>query len=819
MTSSKEDPETLASEILVAQRLGQHGRVSKLCNRLAQLLVEKFDQDLEELEEEEEENEQLEWSVLESHEWALTNAVCNRLRAISRLSSIYGDVLEFVRVQDLVAFGQLVGASRRKLQLARRTLDWPNYELLERTMRQSAILLRELNDSKRALAYSSVSSKMRPLLRDSLTKIVSNELAFERHSLASSLDEDSQSAAKQEEQLLANWLAEKSSGQQREDKLIGLMNEYRSSWFAKFTQCLLLEPYHLDRFSIFVSLWIIGVQCGHAQLEQLMCELCDQIFHQETNSCQLEELMQLTQAGSFWVTHRKRFQASLKRGSFSPSLGLLLDEENLNELVSDEEEEEEEEEEDEEDQSEESKDREEVHELGGESVGRSVSLLAWLTSGDDGAKRASNLGDKFGPIGEMKRLDLALRLRRQIERELLLGDQCVLCGREPSGQLLEPVQWGHCVECGLELWGAIYCSCSFRSFPLVSMHNLASISAASRLEIVSPGEWALRALEAVDQIAVSGGSESAKLGARPKTSGDRASEETEITGERIELTDKFERLTVIRNSSHSSTDDEDQDQDGSSAATKSNDDSPPPPGGSPTGSTDETSEASLGEQELDNFEGGTLGAKVISGRRPGGLLRQFMQQKARLAAGAKQPSSGCDWRPNPAASETLQMVDFVRCSMSSGRQVGGKPSERVLCVLASDLMICSDSIDRHHLQLSIHTSRRLGVLSTDHQQQSAARRRQVNKMTSSDLLIDYDLLYACLSRSSSSQLLLGCGRFYSQVEILRTTGQGVEMLRLFDKQSHLANCLPEGPASSDIKCPHCHCHLVELRVGLGNLVS
>lgn len=81
-----------------------------------------------------------------------------------------------------------------------------------------------------------------------------------------------------------------------------------TDWFRHFLAKSFRQRYPVDRLPVLVAIWQVAVRAGHRTLERLIGELVDQVAHEEANSCAEEELLQLSQPGSFWLTWCKRYR-------------------------------------------------------------------------------------------------------------------------------------------------------------------------------------------------------------------------------------------------------------------------------------------------------------------------------------------------------------------------------------------------------------------------------------------------------------------------------------------------------------------------------
>lgn len=263
----------------------------------------------------------------------------------------------------------------------------------------------------------------------------------------------------------------------------------QSEWFEEFLNKTLNQAYPMDRFTILASVWIIAVECKHNLLEQLVEELVDQIHHEEANSCNEEELMQLTQPGSFWLTHHRRYKATLSKSTCV------------------------------EEQFEDGEDDDDDNEEDRSGGGNSTSSV----------NDSLEVADINGIVKDHVNItnDSRARLRKQIDLEILHGSACLICGRKPS-QLLGPISVGSCSAC-TNRYHLQHCSLSYKPLPLFSLQFLKSFRPnLERLVLISPNEWTRYIIRA-------------RLDAGRKVS-------EAAPKERIDISETFEKLTVIRDS-------------------------------------------------------------------------------------------------------------------------------------------------------------------------------------------------------------------------------------------------------------------------------
>lgn len=280
-----------------------------------------------------------------------------------------------------------------------------------------------------------------------------------------------------------------------------------SKWFQQFLETTFDQSYPLDRFTCLIALWIVADICGCNSLGRLMSELVDQIFHEESNSCNLEELLQLgAQVGSYWLSYHRRHRASFAKASATS-----IDDDDDDDDVEEEEEEEEE-----------AEDRESVDES--DSGGR-------FSSGVDSQRLGTEVNSRA-------------KLRRIIRAEFLEGPNCPLCGSralEPLSCLRPRQSCARCPHTQSTSREADFCALSRRRLPLLRLElTLRQMHDKRLLTFVSQSEWVRRA------ILAGGGrrGHSWLPGYRETTTTTHEGEPTMF--ERIDIEANFERLTMIR---------------------------------------------------------------------------------------------------------------------------------------------------------------------------------------------------------------------------------------------------------------------------------
>lgn len=697
----------IVDELLLAIRLEQHLKVAQLSGEISRLLVRLLDDEIEQLDDGEEEDSCLQ-ELLD-----ILTVVCQRLNRLSTTVETYHQVVEFVQIYDLVCLGQLVGAT--KPDKASRRLDFDNQA---RIIRQAKLLLREVNQIKnhnnRRTLTGADGDQTIWFNRKDLIK--SNGIGFSRYSIDLNDFKKNLTSQKQEDETrveLIERLARLKPTGHRNDGLSRLIDLMNLEWFVELLRLLFERVYYypFDRFTILVSIYIVSVESNHRTMQNLVGLLIDQIYHQETNSCSLDELMQLTQVGSFWLSHRKRFLATFKQHQDQDEELSKEDDEDEDEVEDDD-----------------GRNGESEEDTDNEPTNRGPTSIA----GRQRQQAAS--------------VDLHQELRKLIDLELLIGSNCLLCNREPSGELLEPIHLVRCPSCSLEL-SSPHCSISYRSIGWLSLDCISSyLPHLNQLVALTPNEWLRQMLAIV-------GEQQKQSGERRKSM--RADEEQRTTTvERIDISDTFERLTMVRGRS----------QDGDAHLADSSSDS------SGSDESDEGAEP-LQANERDHLEDYVH------------LMRVYLADRLRDAGNARESTSADQ-------GDSLAMIRLA----ASGRgqhQVAVNASELVISDSLNDLIKlklfvkCPSgwplSPPNHQVEVSRHTGRPTTTTTTGDSSGGCSRTGR---------LCNNQLILACQSRSPVSQLMTGCGRLYGRSDFVRSTGMRA--------------------TSADLACPSCAGRLLEL---------
>lgn len=263
---------------------------------------------------------------------------------------------------------------------------------------------------------------------------------------------------------------------------------FSSRWFLQFVSLILDEPYPIKKLVPVIVTLIASQSCEHSQATELMIDLIPQIHCDQASSYRLDDCIELVEPGSIWLSYHKQ----LRSGSLF------------------------------------------------------VDYKHEITSGQDDSYSRSNSSDSLemdtrtkSSAAEYKiseNLDLQKKqLRTIIDNELLIGLSCVICGAEPDRtQPLGALDKPHalCTQCAAigSRRTELRCSISARPIELLDLtHFLRPISSDCDLEglvLLSAGEWC-------------------RYDTRTSSQDDtRASCANQY--ERVDISEKFQRLTVIR---------------------------------------------------------------------------------------------------------------------------------------------------------------------------------------------------------------------------------------------------------------------------------
>jgi hypothetical protein len=888
----------LVSECSLAIRLEQHYRVSGLCLQISKQLVQLFDRECQQQQrdddlwdgdgsESDHDNDRPSSSV----EWQSINNINARLRYLSWLAEIYGEVLEFVKVRDLTCLAKLVGATKW------RQTDNTDIETLSRIIRQCTILIRELNslDSARLVPDNKPTNSGHraepangPRRRlESGARVVrcpTAAHAFPRyliefndskrqHSVGVGHNRTTAVEAAEEEEddeLAAACDADvtpplsSSTAFNDNSTVRGLVG---SDWFRGQLHTIweTLQQ-SMDKFSILVALWIVAVECRHGAAEHLIGELVDQLHHQEANSCQLDELMQLTQVGSFWLSYKKRYVVTLKHDQAVQALSKYDQGDD--------------------DDDEDDDDDDDDQLLSEIDQDERVQKQGHQDQAVGGGPATGVNGLPSSPMAGHKQ-DWGAQLRAIIDDELLYGRRCLLCDRQPSGDLLEPIKLSACADCGLEFWpltgtgpaarpNNLFCSLSFQPINWLPLESLLAACERirptarpnwSRLVAVTANEYGqqvLRAIRLVDERLLFVSSSQDGATSSPLPGSDHSNQ---LMGERIDISDRFERLTVLR--SRALDDDEDEPAalqvDGSRADGHDgeNDDEPADfenfsqdndYGGDDDDDDDDSDDKGSQSGQSPAKAGPQATPQADTSLAP---LPSFLTDRFRLLKLRRQPAA---WLQ---LSETLQMVQYSvfrhdprrppaaidrRQQQQQHQQADGSQQ---LIIYSADLIALesglADGLVGLYLVAKKPASRRARSVRALARRQTSLRLEAKLSASSgatlrhqtpaggaslshlTDGVCGLQPVYMCRARSPISRLRIGCDRLFSPLEMARVRrqpGDKWSSVRLTKYIRRETNAPPDGrrrqtvdeanDAADDddeLVCPACGGQLELLRPG------
>lgn len=556
---------------------------------------------------------------------------------------------------------------------------------------------------------------------------------------------------------------------------------FSSNWFKEFIYEKLSKGYPLSRFTILVSIWIIAVDCNHKILEQLISELIDQIYHEEANSNNEEELLQLTQVGSFWVTYHKKYEATIRQLNLSQAYDNGNDD-------------------DDDDDGERSSFDDDVIgvDLSSSSSSSSNSSVSLFDSSSlierkrnvDDDNIINETGGCEEDIATKSMVDLRSKLRRLIDDEFLHGVKCIICSYEPS-ELFEPLNTSFCPKC-FNLKPVERCSISYRPLELVCLKSLMNFKPnISKLILVSPNEWAryliapklatlridskLAKSKAVVATAIASASASANYDYDDQTVGNKRQQQQQRQqqiGENVVVAENYERLTVIRGDINQvrqkvgSKDDGDDEEVESSTSSTTTSSPTSSRSSSPSSLLQKDDSLSYGDKNKfsrrerrrqrrkkkmtgDNqrMDDDTY-ISILENHMKVRFKRKFSQDKTSIRGIGHTNSS--------SLSETIELFKMI-----SVAKVGAtnKCQDTLLPLCLTDLLIMDTSHDGRMLKIAL--------------------------VTSSNKLFESGSLWSCLNRSSISKLRLGCGSVFTSLELTRLGSQSL--------------------ANNEFSCPHCEC--------------
>lgn len=396
----------------------------------------------------------------------------------------------------------------------------PDYDQLVGIARRAVYLLqyRRSNSENARFRESSCYSL---LDRQKLIHITSdrNQLGFDQYKLKDlqeSLVDDSISLDLMTQ---FSYIIEQTNGESEE---YDLSICFKSNWFKKFLNGILSEPYNLDRFILLTAIWIVGTECNHQSVPQLINELIDRIVHEEAASCSVEDLMLLSQPGSIWLTKYKLHQVTY------------------------------------------------LHKISTSTQKERASYQAETESSEDeiDVESTSSENDMFRSERAEIQLDVTLygsintksKLRKIFNDEIIFGFRCQICSEHRSGVLLASLELDSCPTC-TNLLSFEYCSISFRPLALTKLQSMNAFRPdLSFLYLISTPHWVRLILRAQKEI------ESKRTDSHDHGSIEDKTQNSR--NERIDISENFQRLTVIRDeqeddlissersSSFSSSDDE-----------------------------------------------------------------------------------------------------------------------------------------------------------------------------------------------------------------------------------------------------------------------
>lgn len=287
----------LVEEYMVNLELGKHDQVSKLGFKICVKLIEIYEDELETVVHEDDADDYKgDGKDPDPTMVKIISDLCSRLRERSDLAIAFANVVEFVSVRDMACFSKMfaIPFPDEPIKSDPSVID---FDRTARVLRQSIHLLKSINRPD-----GSTHQVGDWLFKSNLQRVA--DIGFPKHLIDFDKTGLRQSKTGSYIDIGANLLR---LSETTDRSYSGISETLGSSWFRQFAERSLIESYPLDRFTILVGVWQVAVECGHRPLEQLISQLVDQLAHEESNSMNEEELLNLSQVGSFWVTYHKHW--------------------------------------------------------------------------------------------------------------------------------------------------------------------------------------------------------------------------------------------------------------------------------------------------------------------------------------------------------------------------------------------------------------------------------------------------------------------------------------------------------------------------------
>lgn len=495
----------LVEDYVVSLELGEHKKVSELSTKICVRLIEILDDYLVERQDDYDDNDD-DGSELNNCDTQLVHVVgsiCDRIRKYDDIAVANHEVRSFVHLYDMVCLSRMVGAiSYNKAEAARQPEhELPNdVEFLAYIMRSACFLLRYMNEHLSTVDWPMVSSEPQAWIdtREQIKRI--NSIGFPIYTLdihSTNSSSNLRPRSNSDGSFVDHFKTICASAVEDEYFVKSELSQILASkWFQQFLGITLSQNYPLDRFNSLIALWIVADICECNSMENLMSELVDQIYHEESNSCNVDELLQMgTQVGSYWLSYHRRHQVT-----FASATSIEVDEDQGDD-----------------------QDEDDGDELSQRSA-ESEDLSNFEAKSGTGNSRA--------------------KLRQLMKDELLEGPICLMCGSRPREPLTCLQQQYSCSKCHHSETPKVgdFCALSRRALPLVRLDTLKQqLRGEKSLVLVSQNEWLRQGL------AIS----SNRIARLPT-----ARAFTEQTSERVDIKANFERLTIIRDTSEPQEDEE-----------------------------------------------------------------------------------------------------------------------------------------------------------------------------------------------------------------------------------------------------------------------
>lgn len=546
----------------------------------------------------------------------------------------------------------------------------------------------------------------------------------------------------------------------------------------------------LDRFTLLIATWIAGVesyeQGSHttnrrSDFESVMQELIDGLVHEEASSGGIDDIMQLTQLGSIWLTERRRLKVGLapskqttRPAMTSNSKSTSDSDESNSDADFDVDDDDDDDDEDISTESAISTDSE--NDINNNKEIKNfdrVSSSNYAIQGRGHSDLEQSERDKNSRIKATTNLRMQRKqLRNLIENFFLHGYKCPICGDKQSAKLLACLELDSCNNCSNQLM-IERCSLSFKPIPIVKLDSILGLKMQlKKLTLLSGSEWLHYYIKATDNLfglQMTGIQDSLVMSKGSKANdNDSNGVNDNSPNEHVQITKDFQKLTVFRGSNKESE------------AKKSLG----PRNNNYTDSDSATNSES--ESELANSidENQTKSTKSWYESSLISMMKRYQQQNKILLMNNKKNNNiasalnySLDFDSIDSMSESLKMLRFASndairlpinmCDLIVMESVSSSYLQELNANFEDDTKLAHNANYYVKLGLCLNNSwRSLG-----------------------------SPLMSCTSESAISRLQLGCGRLFTRMELLKETQECCLIRR--DQEWY--------------KCPFCQLKLIPLK--------